>query len=102
ALAKLAGVQLEQRTPQRVAHRRADLVRRRTVQALRVLAFDGPRFTIEIRADSGTYIKEFVSGDEGRTKPNLAETVGTPMRVVELDVVDIDWQEPSSPTPSQT
>lgn len=97
ALGRLVGASLEQRTPQRVAHRRADLVRRRTIQALRILAFDASRFTIEIRADSGTYIKEFVSGDEGRTRPNLAQEVGAPLRVVELDVVEVDWPEAPAP-----
>ena len=93
AATKLSGVSLEQRTPQRVAHRRSDLVRRRTVQIVKVLEFAPERFMLEIRADSGTYIKEFVSGDEGRTLPSLSAALGTPVRVTELDVVDVDWHE---------
>lgn len=96
AVEKLAGVGLEQRTPQRVAHRRSDLVRKRKILGLRVLAFDPERFTLEIRAESGTYIKEFVSGDEGRTQPSLSQTLGVLTRVTELDVVDVAWTEEAS------
>ncbi|HEX9815750.1 MAG TPA: tRNA pseudouridine(54/55) synthase Pus10, partial [Candidatus Thermoplasmatota archaeon] len=95
AVAKLSGVALEQRTPQRVAHRRSDLVRKRSILSLRVLEFQPERFTLEITAESGTYIKEFVSGDEGRTQPSLAGALGAPMRVSELDVVDVAWREES-------
>jgi tRNA pseudouridine synthase 10 len=91
ALHRLEGAELQQRTPQRVSHRRSDLVRKRVIQRLRIVDVGEDTFTIEIRADSGTYIKEFVSGDEGRTQPSLAGTVGVPMRVTELDVIDVDW-----------
>ncbi len=93
AVAKLAGVALEQRTPQRVAHRRSDLVRKRRILGLKILDFDDDRFTLEITAESGTYIKEFVSGDDGRTLPSLSGTLGALVRVTELDVVDVAWTE---------
>lgn len=93
AVAKLSGVALEQRTPQRVAHRRSDLVRKRSILGLRILDHEPQRFTLEIRAESGTYIKEFVSGDEGRTQPSLSGTLGALVRVTELDVVDVAWTE---------
>jgi len=95
ALVALRGAELEQRTPERVAHRRADLVRRRRILDLKLLAHDGDRFELEIRAESGTYIKEFVSGDEGRTRPSLAARLAQPCRVTELDVVAVHWTPPS-------
>lgn len=86
----MTGAMLEQRTPERVSHRRADLVRKRAVHAMTVERVDDARhFTVRVRADSGAYIKEMVSGDEGRTTPNLAEVLGTPCRVVALDVTAI-------------
>lgn len=102
ALQALEGVELEQRTPQRVSHRRADLVRRRRIQKLRLLSDAGEDFLIEIRADSGTYIKEFVSGDEGRTQPSLAGRLGIPCTVAELDVVAVHYPEtaPSGASPA--
>lgn len=96
AVAALDGAQLEQRTPERVSHRRADLVRKRRILGLRLVAHEGTSVEFEIRAESGTYIKEFVSGDDGRTRPSMANTLGVGIRVQELDVVAIDWTEPPS------
>lgn len=92
-LPSFAGVLLDQRTPERVAHRRADRVRRRRIHEVRLVGDGGDRLELEIRAQSGTYIKEFVSGDGGRTRPSLSEALGVPCRVEELDVVDVAWKE---------
>ncbi len=89
---KLTGTTLEQRTPERVSHRRADLVRKRTVHAvtLEEMAADpGERFSLRVRAESGTYIKELVSSDEGRTVPSFTQLAGVPVKVEFLDVVAI-------------
>lgn len=93
ALRSLRGATLDQRTPERVAHRRADLVRRRRILDLALVGHNGDRFELEIRAESGTYIKEFVSGDQGRTRPALADTLGVPVVVEELDVTGVHWME---------
>ncbi|HUR61617.1 MAG TPA: tRNA pseudouridine(54/55) synthase Pus10 [Candidatus Thermoplasmatota archaeon] len=88
----LAGVTLEQRTPERVSHRRADLVRKRTLHSLtleEMPASPGTRFSVRVRAESGTYIKEMVSGDEGRTAPSLSARLGIGAKVEFLDVVAI-------------
>ena len=47
------------------------------------------RFSIRVRAESGTYIKEMVSGDEGRTVPSFTSLAGVPVKVEFLDVVAI-------------
>jgi tRNA pseudouridine synthase 10 len=47
------------------------------------------RFTLRILAESGTYIKELVSGDDGRTQPNVSALLETPVRVAFLDVVGV-------------
>ncbi len=91
-IAKLTGTTLEQRTPDRVAHRRADLVRKRTLHRVVLQEMkDDPsdRFSIRVLAESGTYIKEMVSGDEGRTVPSLTSIAGVPVKVEFLDVVAI-------------
>lgn len=83
---------LNQRTPQRVAHRRADLVRNRTVHHITVEDqpdAEGTRFSLRVLAESGTYIKEMVSGDDGRTTPSFADRLGVPVKVEFLDVVAI-------------
>ncbi len=90
ALTGLQGRLITQRTPTRVAHRRADLDRKRKVIRAELKSFGGSRAVIEIEAESGTYIKELVSGDEGRTRPNLSELLGVPCRVMALDVINVD------------
>ena len=89
---QLSGATLEQRTPDRVSHRRADLVRKRTLHTVKLESMaDDPseRFSLRVHAESGTYIKEMVSGDEGRTVPSFTELAGVPTKVEFLDVVAI-------------
>ena len=103
ACARLSGATLEQRTPDRVSHRRADLVRKRTLHkvALEEMAEDpGTRFSVRVLAESGTYIKEMVNGDEGRTVPSFSGLAGVPVKVEFLDVLAIlDGAQPTDRTP---
>lgn len=91
---KLSGVILAQRTPERVAHRRADLIRRRTVYETSnpsiELMEDGVReVEFTLRCESGTYVKETVHGDGGRTQPSLSSLIKAKCEVLWLDVGDI-------------
>ena len=91
---KLEGVNLAQRTPERVAHRRADLVRRRKVietRDARVDINDEGNIYVEftLRCESGTYVKETVHGDDGRTQPSIASLIKAKCTVEWLDVGDI-------------
>ncbi|CAE8661057.1 unnamed protein product, partial [Polarella glacialis] len=85
----LAGSVLDQRTPSRVEHRRADLVRGRTILALGPIIAEGDEVELTIKAESGTYIKEFVHGDAGRTVPSVSGTLGRKCDVMWLDVREI-------------
>lgn len=80
---------IEQRTPSRVSHRRGDRVRTQHVAEAELEKLDGEEATIRIRAAAGTYIKELMNGDEGRTRPNLAELLETKVEVLQLDVIEI-------------
>ncbi|HIP57312.1 MAG TPA: tRNA pseudouridine(54/55) synthase Pus10, partial [Ignisphaera aggregans] len=40
-----------------------------------------------IKCEGGLYVKELVSGDQGRTTPSFSEVLGTEALCVELDVV---------------
>ncbi|MCI4344250.1 MAG: tRNA pseudouridine(54/55) synthase Pus10, partial [Thermoplasmata archaeon] len=91
---KLAVVRaIAQRTPTRVAHRRSDRVRTRRIVTADLVAVDAGRFTLELRAEAGTYIKEWVEGDGGRTEPNLSQSLGLPLHVESLDVIAIHDEE---------
>ncbi len=82
-------IRIVQRTPARVAHRRADKERIRQV-TIRSAEPQGERLlSVEVRAEHGTYIKEWISGDEGRTRPSLGDLLGTPGVCRELDVLEI-------------
>ncbi len=96
------GHPLEQRTPTRVAHRRADLRRLRTVKSVRYVSSDAESSTLEVRAEAGTYIKEFVEGDGGRTRPSLSELVGFPLKVRALDVLEVHDDLVLTDAPSET
>ena len=94
SILSLEGVKLAQRTPERVAHRRADLVRRRTVfevhQPVIEIMDDGEReIEVTMRCESGTYVKETVHGDSGRTQPSIASLLKAKCEVIWLDVGDI-------------
>ena len=87
---ELAGKTILQRTPNRVAHRRADLVRQRKVKTIDVRKAKEKTAEILISAEAGTYIKELISGDEGRTKPSIAEVLGTSAACRRLEVTKIE------------
>ena len=85
-------VRVDQRTPVRVAHRRADLVRNRGIRWVEVELVDEYTFDLTLETESGTYVKEFVSGDGGRSVPNFSDSLGVPCVVQELDVLAIKYE----------
>ena len=88
ALSKLVGT-IEQRTPQRVSHRRADLVRTRRVISATGTMKESQTAELQIHCEGGLYVKELVSGDGGQTLPNLTAQLGVDAQVIELDVIDV-------------
>lgn len=80
---------IDQRTPTRVSHRRADKLRVRRVHSADLIEAAGNMARIKIRGEGGLYIKELISGDGGRTSPNLAEILKVDAIVEELDVIDV-------------
>ena len=85
----LVGEPIAQRTPGRVVHRRADTTRARRLLSAEVVGVEGDRAELRVTAEAGTYIKEWVHGDGGRTRPSLAERLGAACEVLELDVLDV-------------
>ena len=77
-----------QKTPLRVVHRRADKFRKRSVKRISWVA-KGKMLKLKIRAESGLYIKELITGDEGRTNPNVSDIIENKVRKISLDVIKI-------------
>jgi tRNA pseudouridine synthase 10 len=88
-------VALAQRTPLRVVNRRADLIRKRIVKRLDSIWVDKTHFKLIMTTQSGTYIKEFIHGDEGRTQPNISSMLNRKAKCSELTVTAIhsEWLE---------
>jgi tRNA pseudouridine synthase 10 len=86
---KLTGATIKQRTPLRVMHRRADLIRERYIYKLKVKKVSLKRAILEIRCQGGLYVKELVSGDEGRTIPNVSDILGNRAKTLKLDVLRV-------------
>ncbi|MBE6517307.1 MAG: tRNA pseudouridine(54/55) synthase Pus10 [Thermoplasmata archaeon] len=83
-------VHLNQRTPKRVEHRRADLVRDREILWVEAEVTGDDTFNLTLETESGTYVKEFVSGDDGRCVPSFSQALGIQCYVQTLDVIAIN------------
>ncbi|UCF08974.1 MAG: tRNA pseudouridine(54/55) synthase Pus10 [Thermoplasmata archaeon] len=83
------GKTIEQKTPQRVMHRRADKVRKKKVFAIDATSKGDKGAVFTITGESGIYVKELIHGDEGRTKPSIAEYLDTHCAIKSLDVMKI-------------
>ena len=86
---KLSGASIQQRTPHRVSHRRSDLVREKHIFEVKLRMRKDGLIEGFFKVQGGTYIKELVSGDEGRTTPSISELLGTSCKCKELNVTAI-------------
>ena len=81
--------ELHQRTPYRVSHRRSDKVREKLIYKIEGKLIKPNLYEFIIETQGGTYIKELINGDEGRTTPSFSEIFKTPLECKELDVLEI-------------
>ncbi|MBA7651722.1 hypothetical protein ES703_59541 [subsurface metagenome] len=86
---KFENQEIFQRTPNRVSHRRADKIRKKIIYEITGKFIKTDIFEFRIITQGGTYIKELISGDEGRTSPSFSEIFETPLVCKELDVLEI-------------
>lgn len=105
-------LKITQKTPARVAHRRADKDRERWIEFASFAPSDAAGegtgegagdWRVRLRTEHGTYVKEVINGEAGSTRPSLSELVGKPCQCIELDVIailDVDGRvEEVRPTP---
>ncbi|MCX8204287.1 MAG: tRNA pseudouridine(54/55) synthase Pus10 [Candidatus Nezhaarchaeota archaeon] len=86
----LSGSLIRQRTPLRVLHRRADKVRVKKIYEFKVKGLEGETLIAQVKAQGGLYVKELMTGDEGRTTPSVAELLNKRVEVEELTVLDVE------------
>jgi tRNA pseudouridine synthase 10 len=90
---KMTGILIKQQTPLRVLHRRADLVREKYIYEVKVKKCSRKRAEMKIRCQGGLYVKELVSGDEGRTTPSVSELLEKKAKPLKLDVLNVILDE---------
>ncbi|XP_033733824.1 putative tRNA pseudouridine synthase Pus10 isoform X2 [Pecten maximus] len=95
-ISAMKNVVLQQKTPIRVLHRRPLATRERTVYTMSAERIDDEHFKLNLETQAGTYIKEFVHGDFGRTTPNMNTLTGMECDILQLDVLSVllDWPKP--------
>jgi tRNA pseudouridine synthase 10 len=86
---KFSGICIKQQTPLRVMHRRADLIREKYIYQVKVKKVSLKRALLEIHCQGGLYVKELVSGDEGRTVPNVSDLLNNRAKALKLDVLNV-------------
>jgi len=85
----LSNTVIRQQTPKRVLHRRADKAREKYIYEAKVKRLKPNKIEMKIRCQGGLYIKELITGDEGRTSPSVAEILNVKAKPLELDVLNV-------------
>jgi len=85
----LTNATINQQTPLRVLHRRSDRIREKHIYEAKIKRLTPKRIEMRIRCQGGLYIKELITGDEGRTDPSVAKIVGAKAEPLKLDVLGI-------------
>ncbi|OHT05662.1 hypothetical protein TRFO_05771 [Tritrichomonas foetus] len=88
-LDNVSNLVISQKTPCRVAHRRILAYREKTVISLNYQQICPRFFILDLKTSKGTYIKEFVNSDFGRTKPSLGELLD-PENPIECQLLQLD------------
>jgi len=88
----LSGVKVFQQTPTRVLRRRADRTREKHIYETAVKRISPNSVEIMVRCQGGLYVKELVTGDGGRTEPNVSKIVGAKAEPLELDVLSVSMK----------
>ena len=90
----LANALIHQQTPQRVLHRRPNRVREKHIYEVKVKRLTPNRVEMRVRCQGGLYIKELITGDDGRTDPSVAKIVDAKAAPLELDVLGVIMRRP--------
>lgn len=85
----------KQKTPVRVLHRRVNAERTKVIHEVSAASLENSKqFRLLLKTQAGTYVKEFIHGDFGRTEPSISSILGKEVECEELDVVNVDLEWP--------
>ena len=59
------------------------------MKSLKAKFKNSKQFEITVRCEAGLYVKELISGDNGRTVPSISSLLGQACVCKELDVMEI-------------
>ena len=65
------------------------MVRERTIHTMRAEKLGSRFLQLDLTTQAGTYVKEFVHGDFGRTAPSLGALLGCEADIIQLDVMGL-------------
>jgi len=82
-------IDVKQVTPSRVESRRSNMVRNKVVEFLNAEQTGDKEFVLTLRTSHGTYVKEFISSDGGKTTPSVSSILGANCTCKLLDVMEI-------------
>ena len=78
-----------QKTPLRVLHRRSLMDRKKIIYELKAEKINEHFMILDVISSAGTYIKEFVHSDLMRTEPSIKSLLGCDVDILQLDVRDL-------------
>ena len=83
----LKNIEVKQRTPLRVLHRRAPLIRDKIIHKIHLEYINDNYDLCFLLTSAGTYVKEFIHSDFNRTKPSLTSFFECYSDILQLDVL---------------
>ncbi|OMJ84333.1 hypothetical protein SteCoe_14557 [Stentor coeruleus] len=90
-ITSLPALELQQKTPIRVMHRRSLKTRQKFILKMQAYYINPHFFQLRLVSSAGTYIKEFVHSDFGRTTPSINKLLGCKTDILQLDVLGLGW-----------
>jgi hypothetical protein len=91
-LNQITDLNVVQKTPIRVMHRRTLMDRNKQIFKIDAERINENFLIVNVLASAGTYIKEFIHSDLGRTSPSLVELLDCDCDILQLDVLDIIYE----------
>ena len=88
-LNSVKNIEINQKTPLRVLHRRSLMDRKKIIYELKAEKVSDHFMILDVISSAGTYIKEFVHSDLMRTEPSVKSLLDCDVDILQLDVRDL-------------